>query len=75
MMRVAPDYSEEANGFLQIRFIKQVLRQAGGPFTSSSRPIRKASRCHLIRIFTTFLNLYCKHPTLDNQATQLPDGN
>jgi hypothetical protein len=35
MMRVAPDDPEKANGFLQSRFSKQVLRQAGGPFTSS----------------------------------------
>lgn len=35
MMRVAPDDPEKANGFLQSRFLKQVLRQAGGPFTSS----------------------------------------
>ena len=35
MMRVAPDDPEKANGFLQNRFLKQVLRQAGGPFTSS----------------------------------------
>jgi len=35
MMRVAPDDPEKANGFLQSRFLKQVLRQAGRPFTSS----------------------------------------
>ena len=34
-MRVAPDDPEKANGFLQSRFLKQVLRQAGRPFTSS----------------------------------------
>lgn len=35
MMRVAPDDPEKANGFLQSRFLKQVLCQTGGPFTSS----------------------------------------
>lgn len=35
MMRVAPDDPEKANGFLLSQFLKQVLRQAGRPFTSS----------------------------------------
>jgi hypothetical protein len=29
------------------------------------------SKSHLIRIYTPFLNLYCKQLTLDNQATRL----
>ena len=33
-MRVAPDDPEKAGGF-KSRFLRQVLRQAGGPFTSS----------------------------------------
>lgn len=35
MMRVAPNDPEKANGFLLSQFLKQVLRQAGRPFTSS----------------------------------------
>lgn len=33
---VVPDDPEKANGFLLSRFLKQVIRQAGGPFTSST---------------------------------------
>jgi len=34
-MRVAPDDPENVGGF-ESQFLHQVLRQAGGPFTSSS---------------------------------------
>lgn len=78
MMRAAPDDPEKANGFLHSRFSKQVLCQAGGPFTSSIvqlsqnltviRGTRTTAESDMERVFRSLITEWM--PTVGSMTAQ-----